>query len=230
MNTRELFEILGFEQIWGTMTDQEPAYRYKSDSLELTATQVTNMSFYPVFLLAGVFHDGRTLAEINYQMPLEVESFKQGAAFVAYALRHYQFKSPPAWLSNGLQWADLLPWERIRREYEKRPKCTVEWEWFRIAIKKIRNQLKDTDPDSLVSFKFDGEVLRIKTPNELIALSAQGVAWDQDYYVCMASLDELPQRLIRQPVHLDIWEGRLTIGNRSFELVSLPGQISLFDF
>jgi len=90
MRTRELFEILGFEEVWGSMTDQEPAYRYDFGNIELTAVQVTNLSFQSIFLLGGIARDERSIMEINQEMPLEVESFEQGVAFIAYALGDYR--------------------------------------------------------------------------------------------------------------------------------------------
>ena len=74
---------------------------------------------------------------------------------------------------------ELLPWERNRRKYAERPKCFVDWEWFRVAANKLREQAKSADPNDFAIIEFDGEVLRIKTRVELIAMPAQGTSWDR---------------------------------------------------
>jgi len=222
MRTREVFEKLGFEEVWGTMTDQEPAYRYDFGNCELTATQVMSRYLRPIFLLGGVARDERSLMEIDFEMPLEVESFEQGVAFIAYALRNYHPRQPIPWVEQGRQWAELLPWERSMREYEGRPKCVVDWEWFRLAAKKLREQAKSAESTELVAFEFDGEVLRIKTTCEFIAIPAQGAGWEHTYFLSLSELDFLPKRIIKRPVWVSAWEGKLTIGNRVFRLMSAP--------
>ena len=222
MRTRELFEILGFEEVWGSMTDQEPAYRYDFGNIELTAVQVTNLSFQPIFLLGGIARDKRSIMEINQEMPLEVESFEQGVAFIAYALGDYRPQKNIMWIEQGRKWMEFLPWEQRRREWASMPKCLVDREWFRIAAKKLREHAKFAQSNELVSFEFDGEVLRIKTPVEFIAIPAQGAGWDQAYFLRLSELDFLPKRIMRVPVSLSIWEGRLTIGNRGFQIIPVP--------
>jgi len=203
------------------MTDQEPAYRYDFGNIELTAVEVTNLSFQPIFLLVGIASDKRSIMEIRQEMPLEVESFEQGVAFIAYALGDYRPQNNTLWVEEGRKWAKLLPWERKRREYEGRPNCVVNSEWFCIAAKKLRGHAKFAESTELVSFEFDGEVLRIKTPGEFIAIPAQGTSWDQAYFLRLSQLDFLPKRIMRVPVSLSIWEGMLTIGNRGFQLMSV---------
>jgi hypothetical protein len=150
VQTREVFERLGFDEVWDTMTDQKPAYRCHLGNIELTATQVTNRYFRPVFLLGGIARDERSVREIDSQLPFEVESFEQGVAFIVYAIGNYRPRRPVPWVEQGRQWADRLPWERARREYERRPQCAVDWEWFRVAAKKLREQLPMADPTDLV--------------------------------------------------------------------------------
>jgi hypothetical protein len=225
MQARDIFEKLGFEKIWGTATDQEPAYRYDFGNIQLTATQVTNLHFKAVFLLGGVARDERSGGMIDFQMPLEVESFEQGVAFIAYAIRDFSPQKPTPWLEQGRQCAELLPWVREMRMYEGRPHCSVDWEYFRVTVQKLREQLSSADPSEVVSFEFDGEVLRIKTPHALFAMPARGVRWDQRYFLQMSKLDFLPKRITHRPVSFSIWEGKICIGSRLFPLVnpdSLP--------
>jgi hypothetical protein len=222
MQTREVFKALKFEEVWGEMTDQDPSYRYNHGNLELTAVQVTNKYIQPIFLLRGVANDGRNMMMIDCEIPLQVESFEQGVAYIAFALHDFQPQKPILWLNQGRQWAELLPWERNRRKYAERPKCFVDWEWFRVAANKLREQAKSADPNDFAIIEFDGEVLRIKTRVELIAMPAQGTSWDQPCFIPVSKLNFLPKRITKQPVCLSIWDGKLTVGNRAFQLSSGP--------
>jgi len=222
MRTREVFEKLGFEEVWGSITDQEPAYKYDFGNIELTAVQVTSMYFRPIFLLTGIASDKRSIREIDQQMPLEVESFEQGVAIIAYALGECHTTKQIPWVERGRQWEEHLPWVQEIRKYENRPQCSVDREWFRIAAKKLRELAKHAKPGEMVAFEFDGEVLRIKTSGELFAMPAQGAGWDQKYQLQFSKLIFLPKRIMRDPVSFGVWEGNLTIDNRRFQLMLFP--------
>lgn len=223
--TRDVFERLGFEKVWGMMTDQEPSYRFDFGNLRLTAVEVTNLSFQSVFLLSGVVSEKRSLMMIDYQMPLRVESFELGVALIAYALRDFRPLKPTPWLEWGRQWRGLLPWERSRREYEEemriynmRPHCSIDPDWFVVTKKRLRESIKSANPAELITFEFDGEVLRIKTPGELIAMSARGSKWGLAYAVRVSDLATILSKRIQGSGVFGIWQGMLTIGRSSCPL------------
>jgi len=61
--------------------------------------------------------DGRTCATVHFEMPLEVESFEQGVAFVTHYLDSYaggNFKPSlhVEWLTEGRRYRNLLPWNK----------------------------------------------------------------------------------------------------------------------
>ena len=87
MKTRALFAILGFQKDWGAITDQRPAYFYDFGNLRLTAAEVMSDQFKPCFHLGGVIQDARSITMIDFEMPLEVESFEQGVAWISYGIR-----------------------------------------------------------------------------------------------------------------------------------------------
>lgn len=220
MQMREVFERLDFEKVYGLMTDEEPSYRYDFGNLEIQVIKVTNKYFLPVFLMSGIYKTNRKLGSIDSEIPEKVSSFEQGVAFIAYPIRNYQPLKYVRWLEQGKRWADLLPWEQQKKEYENRPLCVVDDEWFRVAVKKLREDLNFGDPDDLVEFKFDGEILQIKTSRSHIAVTAKGKVWDKSYFLHLSQLNHLPKRIFKRPHYISVWDGKLTIDNRSFIFVS----------
>lgn len=223
MDSRELFKILKFEEVWGGMTDQDPIYRYDFGNLQLSAAQVMNWSFRPVFLFGGVAVDSNSISEIVFELPLEVESFEQGVAWIANGLgRGFRPRKPCPWLLQGWEWQDRLPWVRELKAYESRPQCTVEREWFKIAVKKLRELASSANESDLAVFRFDGEVLRINACGHLLVMPAQGNAWSEEYSIKAQKLDFLPKRLTGSTIYLGVWEGCMSIGRRRWDLVQNP--------
>ncbi|WP_221066165.1 hypothetical protein [Methylomagnum ishizawai] len=162
-------------------------------------------------------------------MPIEVESWEQGAAWVAWCLDDHSPKgifepaSPIPWLVEGRQNFHLLPWERKRAEYAEqqarfaaRPRCTVERAWARLALNTLAEQLEIISADSLVMFDFDGSVLRIGCGEKVIAMPAEGNRWEQPFLISGKVLKNLPKRLMTPSVDFSIWESALRIGNRRY--------------
>lgn len=207
------------------MTDQPPGYRYYSKNLDLTAAEVMGEHFRPVILFGGTYSDGRILAEISFEMNLDVESFEQGVAWIAYGVGQGGLRDPHVdWLEKGYEWADTLPWVRDRKEYEARPNCSVEREWFRVPVKKLRELADKASEQDLASFSFDGEVLKVRSKGTTIAAPASGLAWDRSYSVKTRKLEFLPKRLMSHLIDVSVWRGRLYIGNTLFELAESGGK------
>lgn len=224
MKIREILETLGFEPVWGTMTDQEPAYRYSFGNLELSATQVTNEFLRPVFLFGGVVWASQSLSQIHFEIPLDVDSLEQGIAWIAYGLgSDFKPRIPADWITLGRQSVDELPWERELRKFVVRPQCVAEREWFRLASKRLRDMALSAGDNDVATFRFDGEVLRVEAPGVFIALPAGGKAWDRSYSIPAKKMDFLPKRYLTDTVQISVWKGRLQIGNRVFSLTD--GQI-----
>jgi len=217
---RNVLLELGFHENWSAITDEQPGYCYDFGNLKLTAAQVTNSYLTPVFAFGGVARSPRTIAEISFDMPLEVESLEQGVAWVTYGLgRAFRPSKLTPWVDQGRKWSDTLPWEQDRRRYEARPHCLVDRDWFRLAAKKLRDKAGLVNANESASFQFDGKVLQIKTLGEFLAMPAEGVAWDRPYFVNASELDSLPKRMMRSTVEVNVWEGKLRIEGRAFALV-----------
>ncbi len=220
--TRALFETLGFEEDWEAITDQRPAYYYDFGNLRLTAAEVMSDYLKPCFHFGGVYRGANSITMVDFKMPLEIESFEQGVAWISYGIGD-RFKPdlPTPWLADGRTWTEHLPWVRHMRAYERRPRCSVAKDWFRVAAKKLRPLAAIASECDLVWLAFDGEALRITGCGATIIVPATGTAWDTRYAIKGTKLDHLPKRL-SDPVVIGVWEGKLTIGKRVWN-ISNPG-------
>ncbi|HWW84404.1 MAG TPA: hypothetical protein VNZ26_12420 [Vicinamibacterales bacterium] len=106
---------------------------------------------------------------------------------------------------EGRRHLHLLPWERERairqRErmaYHARPLCYVQRDWIRLALKKLQ-RLPSFDRDATIRVSFDGTVLTMRCDKTVIAMSADGSPWPQEYEIRVGALQPLPTRLMRDP-------------------------------
>lgn len=111
--TRDVFAILGFEEVYGLMTDQEPSYLIDLGNVQVEIIQIMNMQFSGVLQMRGVYRsaNGRTVNSIDFALPLAVESFKKGVALIVYGLgRDFVPGKSTVWFELGRKWKDRLPW------------------------------------------------------------------------------------------------------------------------
>lgn len=222
--TWNVLRSLGFKEDEGVISDPPGGLSCHINGFKLSASVCTNGSFYPIILFTGVYATGPTLAEVHFEMPREVESHEQAAAWLAWSLdqqigRGFGTTCAIPWLEIGRRNFDLLPWERSRVAYELRPHCYVDRDWMRLALRKLRVALTMSPPKGMVHFGFDGEILKIQTSGELIAVPGAGRAWPLRVSVPAAKLEDLPKRLIQPSIPVSYWESRLTLGNRGFPAV-----------
>lgn len=87
MDTRTVFEHLGFKEDWQAITEQPPGYFYDFGNLLLCAIECTSCrSSKPVFLIGGVKCGPRSVGQIEFEMPLTIDSFEQGVALITQLL------------------------------------------------------------------------------------------------------------------------------------------------
>ena len=168
-----------------------------------------------IVLLTGVVASDRSISMIESEMPRKLESVEQGAAWVAWCLdqRKYKTEEHVPWIELGRMNRHLLPWERQRAAYEARPHCLVSRDWARLALRKLRVALRSIGETDPVDFSFDGEVLRIRCGERLIAMPASGKAWEGDYRLFAGMLAPLPKRLMFEYISVAVWESALSLGN-----------------
>ncbi|HQS49582.1 MAG TPA: hypothetical protein PK706_24590 [Xanthobacteraceae bacterium] len=221
VKTRDVLDLLGFEEDWTAMADELPAYAVDLGNIKFTVARQTNRFLRPVFTISGVAADRRTVKMISSELPLQVESYEQGVALLAHAIgADYEPEQPAEWLEQGRSWQHLLPWEREKAAYAARPACGFAREWFRVAGKRLRVLAEAAHPSDITTFSFDGQVLKIDAAGEILAMPAAGAAWDAMFAVSLCDLRALPKRLTFDPVSVEVWEGRLSIARLSLPLVN----------
>lgn len=58
----------------------------------------------------GSYKTERSAGMIDFFLPLEVKSYEQGIALIAYYLRKADFAVKPDWLFEGITLKEKLPW------------------------------------------------------------------------------------------------------------------------
>lgn len=127
---------------------------YRFPVLDLTASDSVSFDLSPAVLLSGVLHTSRTIAEIHSEIPPDLETPEQAAAWVSYALwpHRSELEPLPDWLLLGEQYWDLIPSVRRQREYERRPRCLVERDHARILRRSLQAALSQLDSTDTMSF------------------------------------------------------------------------------
>ena len=219
---RSVLEQSGFDLNWAaTYAEEQPGYCFNFGDLSLKAIRVTNEYLRPVFHFGGVWSTPRRHGMIDFDMPMAVESFEQGVAWIVDALQRHGYTPPvkPTWYLAGEAHRGLLPLERRRAEYEARPQCLVDRDFLRPAIRRLRAQAANASPAEIASISFDGEILRFRISNMPVAVSAVGTPWPESYAVAAIKLQFLPKRLMDEQVFVSVLNGRLSIGRSSFDIV-----------
>lgn len=232
MNTIESLKQLGF-----TKDSDDIRLVYDFGNFELMAYESMNRLFVPVIYLTGVYHDGRTLCDIQLQLPLHVSSTEQTAAFIASGIeRHLKKDFKPLiqidWLEIGRNNYDLLPWvkEQKQREeelriYNQRPKCLVERDWLKLALRELKSLIDQLEAKELISVTFRDGVFSFRSQTKTIAFPAIGNDWQEEYQISSFNFSRFPKRLNNKEIEIAIWNDSLRIGHWHYPLKT---NISLF--
>ena len=205
---------LGFERREPKYGAETAAYRFPN--LELEAIHVMNLYARYVVLLSGFLNTGRTMATIEDQIPTDLESALEAAAWVSYALRsHKSDLGPlPDWFVEGERHWDLVAparEERAARErqraYEASPKCYVDRDYARPLRHNLREQISWLREDAEMIFSFDGRVLSVDFFDHVHEVVASGDRWPSSYRVLVSPMTEFPARFTSSSVVVSVFEG-----------------------
>lgn len=225
VSTRAVFVAAGFEQDWSAdWTEQLPTYLMRVGPFEVRASELTSMtSFRPVFVVSPIGSDGRRIFwDARTEMPLVLDSIDQGFAWLADLFQRWDIHlhPVPGWFDHGVRLSYLLPWVEQRARYDARPQCTVDREWLRVAVRKLRAASATAELDAIVQLSFDGAILRFTLHNnDVLAMPAKGSAWPTLLDILLTDCCRSFGRIMHPVVHFGVWDGYLVAGGRRVPLL-----------
>lgn len=224
--TWDLLGDLGFWEDHRPSSNSRPYMTFDFENLRLSASLVWNERLAEVVFFTGVIYGQNSLGEVSFEMPRRVESCEQCAAWIAWNLdemaptRVFTPLKNPAWLLLGMQHQQALPWVRRLAAYQARQQCSVERSWLRQGLNALGKAITKADPESIISFGFDGSILIFSVGSMVIPLPGAGDAWQQRFVIPIAELSRLPKRLMQETIGISVWDGTLHIGRNIFSGVS----------
>ncbi|MEO9090816.1 MAG: hypothetical protein ABI247_10855 [Rhodanobacter sp.] len=220
VSAMEVLHHLGWVPDTDNPCSTGPALKYSFGNLTISAGVFTNRFFQPVVILVGLFSDGRSIQDIAFEIPQQVESRLQMLAFVAYALRGIRLAITPEWLEEGQRAQGELPWVRDAAAYRARPLADVTRDWMRVFGRELRSEAAAADESDHCRVAFDGEVLRFLLPRRTLPVAACGEPWKIEVTLELSALVAMPKRWMSDPVAVAFWKGHLTIGNQQFNAIA----------
>jgi hypothetical protein len=221
--TMDALRSLGFQHDPRVISDEYPGLSFDFGDLALRASSCLNLRCVEVILFTGVLSTQCGLAEVHFEMPRQIKSLKQCAAWIVWSLdRHCDHRvfrpvQEVDWIEEGRRNQRLLPWVMSMAEFNARPQCTVRRDWLRLALKTLSEYLTALSDNAGIVFSFDGSVLSIRCDKKVIALPGDGSPWAVNFRVEARTLRYLPKRLMRENIGVSIWESRITLGNYKYE-------------
>lgn len=206
---------------------EEPALKYNFGNFELSAGVLTNPYLRRVVSFQGHYRDLRSMAETAFDMPERVESREQVLAWIVYGLgRSIPLAITPAWIEEGGKLQHELPWEKHMAAFNARPIASVDRMWMKPLGKVLREAAATASEDECCLVHFDGHTVRFELPAKTYLVQADGnEPWPHASLVALRDLAALPQRWMRSSISVSYWNGRITIGNRTFaaSVANRPG-------
>lgn len=190
---------------------------YNFGKLNIFASQGVNERLQDCFLFMGSYIGKNSAIELEFSLPLEVESYEIGLALIAYHFKRAGMEPMPEWLKTGLSLQHMLPWEKERIAYNAAPKALIEYEWYRLLIKKLRKKAEEAEDSHISIFSYEKGVLKVVLGNEVIAILGSGNDWETEAKIKTKSLIILPKRISSRDGLVYIWKAELNIDRCRFE-------------
>lgn len=228
VSTHPALLALGFKSEPEVHSEQEIGLSYDFGSFQLTAARMMNLQMRETWHFSGLLATSRSIVQIGFEMPLQVESVEQCAAWIAWSLEQQLPCNEKLFASSkqelvilGLQHQSTLPWIRQHAAYAARPHCRVERSWMRQVFKTLAGHVSKDDQEDRISIRFDGAVLSFHGRDWTIPAPASGNAWAAVYVIKVKDFSSFPARLMPTVIGVSIWEDKLTIGNRFYRGIAI---------
>ena len=189
---------------------------YRFSHLDLVACPEMNTFGQYVVLLRGVVETRRTLSFVEGEIPPDLGSALEAAAWVSYALRsdRSELEPLPDWFVEGERHWDLVAPARVelaarerQRAYEACPKCFIDRDYARPLRRNLLEEISGLAGETEMTFRFDGRVLSIVFCDRVDEVIASGDIWPSSYEVVVSPETTLPARFMSSTVVVGVFEG-----------------------
>lgn len=221
-------EDLGF-------TDRAPEYAswrlgFGLSTCDISAEPMMNLSIASIVQVSGLLRTPRVLAIIDVQLPQDLNTPEEAAAWLVFGLQRFQkYLGPlPPWWALGE--ANLhrhpivqkrLAAEARSQAWEARPQCRMNAEHARLFRRELRQMIERLEDDLLTYVNFDGEVLRLHAEDRTIRAFADGEPWPVVVQWKLDKLMTLPARFRGDQVSVGYFDGKLDFDGCRYEAEGL---------
>ena len=193
-----------------------PSVFYEFAAFDLFCSHTMSMFMRTTVRVHGVIYTGRTLDEIDGEIPDNFEDPLEASAWVSYVLRpHREELGPlPDWFVEGERNSYLVAralegpaaWER-RQAYEASPKCYIDRDYARPLRRNLQAEISWLKDEAAITISFDGRVLSIDFCGRVYEVVASGEKWPSSYRVIVSPEAKLPARFTYWKVEVNVFEG-----------------------
>lgn len=193
---------------------------YRFADFDLFCSYTMNRFMRMTVRVHGVIYTARTLAEIDSDIPVDLEDPLEAAAWVSFVLssNRDELNPMPDWFVAGERNAHLVEralvgrdaWER-RRAFEASPKCRIDRDFARPLRRNLQEDISWLEGEADLTISFDGRVLSIDFCGRVQEVVAEGEVWPSSYRVSVSPEAELPARFVSRSVEVSVFEGYLSL-------------------
>ncbi len=223
IKTKDLLVTIGFTDVddKSLISNNKPSLEFDFGNFKLQARELMNKRLANIIQLSGLNTTERTIHEIKIELPLVVESIEEGLAMISYGLGNpFDATNVPDWYYLGLKHKHLLPWIKEMEAFKSRQEVTIEYDYYRIIIRSLLKNAKESDANDLTIISFNGEMLTINCSGNKIFAPALGEAWSENAVLKTQNLSALPKRLRKKAGIIAILKNKITFDNYVFNLLS----------
>ena len=183
--------------------------------IDLVASPTLNSFNVPVVELTGYHEDRQSLSIIEGQIPINLRSSLEAAAWISFVLQSdkSELQPLPDWFVEGERHWELIPFIREaqerKRAYEASPKCFIDRDYARPLRRNLQREISWLDSEAEMTFSFDGRVLSIEISGRVYEVLASGKSWPSPYRVVVSRESKLPARFMSSRVEVIVLEGHV---------------------
>lgn len=199
MSTVEYLESLGFLRC----PRNEGLLRLSEGNLELTVSDPPESSGCKNLEVLGGYNGANDVRVIAFHIPRSLACNEQGAAWLSDGIGLPRCtRDLPEWFNVGLSNRHLLP-IATGCYCDPLQKCELTRATARLLRTLLREALRHTSNEELVTVSFDGRVLKFDGPEEIEVVAA-GRPWKWTVAVSGCCLSRLPGRFTEERVTLKV--------------------------